>query len=84
MSNFSLTHLRVHTRTHTHSLSCTHVCYLLVQMHFQWREKTDPVKNFGDFVYLSQATQALCLKSETEFYRRNRNQKPNTMGAIYW
>jgi beta-mannosidase len=55
-----------------------------IRMHFLWREKSDPVKNFGDFVYLSQVTQALCIKSETEFYRRNRNQKPNTMGAIYW
>jgi len=28
--------------------------------------------------------QALCLKSQVEFYRRNKAEAPNTMGAIYW
>ncbi|XP_054162255.1 beta-mannosidase-like [Oppia nitens] len=47
------------------------------------------IDRFNDFVYLSQITQAMAIKSETEFYRRNRdidNQTGNgyTMGALYW
>ncbi|XP_054161783.1 beta-mannosidase-like [Oppia nitens] len=47
------------------------------------------VDRFNDFVYLSQITQAMAIKSETEFYRRNRDiddQTGNgyTMGALYW
>jgi len=35
-------------------------------------------------IYLSQATQANCMKAQTEYYRRNRDKPPNTMGALYW
>ena len=42
-----------------------------------------------DFIYLSQISQAMSLKIETEFYRRNRGVNPHngegfTMGALYW
>ncbi|CAG2109413.1 unnamed protein product, partial [Medioppia subpectinata] len=47
------------------------------------------VDRFADLVYLSQVIQAMAMKVETEFYRRNRAIDPktgngNTMGALYW
>ncbi|XP_054162137.1 beta-mannosidase-like [Oppia nitens] len=47
------------------------------------------INRFNDFLYLSQITQAMALKTETEFYRRNRNIDNETgngftMGAMYW
>ena len=47
------------------------------------------VDRFGDYIYLSQIIQAMAMKTETEFYRRNReinNQTGEgfTMGALYW
>jgi len=44
---------------------------------------------FDDLIYLSQIAQAMSIKTETEFYRRNRavnplNGKGFTMGALYW
>ncbi len=47
------------------------------------------IDRFNDLIYLSQVTQAMALKTETEFYRRNRAIDPNngngyTMGALYW
>ena len=45
-------------------------------------------ERFADFVYLSQVSQAVAIKTETEFYRRNRaidqSGKGLTMGALYW
>jgi beta-mannosidase len=43
----------------------------------------------NDLIYLSQITQAMAMKTETEFYRRNREIDPKTgngytMGALYW
>lgn len=47
------------------------------------------VDRFDDLVYLSQITQAMAMKTETEFYRRNRDIDNKTgdgftMGALYW
>ena len=47
------------------------------------------VDSFQDFIYLSQISQAMSLKIETEFYRRNRaidsqTGEGLTMGALYW
>lgn len=46
------------------------------------------VDRLDDFVYLSQIAQAMSLKTETEFYRRNRDIDRHgnglTMGALYW
>ncbi|KAG8276108.1 hypothetical protein J6590_072523 [Homalodisca vitripennis] len=41
------------------------------------------------FIYLSQVNQAMCIKTETESYRRGRNSVDHlgqglTMGALYW
>jgi beta-mannosidase len=37
-----------------------------------------------DQVYLSQISQAIALKTETEVYRSGRGNFMNTMGALYW
>ena len=39
---------------------------------------------FFNFIYLTQLVQSICIKSETEFYRRGRDGPQNTMGALYW
>lgn len=36
------------------------------------------------FIYLGQAIQGICLKGQSEFYRRGRETPSNTMGALYW
>jgi len=46
---------------------------------------TPNTRSFEHFTYLSQCNQALCIKSETERYRRLRgNPRVGTMGALYW
>ncbi|XP_054162086.1 beta-mannosidase-like [Oppia nitens] len=47
------------------------------------------IDRLNDFIYSSQIIQAMAMKTETEFYRRNRqidptNGKGFTMGALYW
>jgi len=37
-----------------------------------------------NYIYLSQASQALCYRAQTEHYRRSKTQQANTMGALYW
>lgn len=41
-----------------------------------------------DYIYVSQVHQAMAIKIQTEFYRRNRKVQANgegfTMGALYW
>lgn len=37
-----------------------------------------------DQVYLSQISQAIALRTETEVYRKGRGNFMNTMGALYW
>lgn len=45
-------------------------------------------ERFIDLIYLSQINQAMVIKTETEFYRRNRELDALgngfTMGALYW
>ena len=53
------------------------------------RQFRDPKGNnkeqeFIDFAYLSQCVQSLCIKSQTEHYRRGSGTKAHTMGALYW
>ena len=40
-------------------------------------------KDFDSFVYLSQATQALCIQSQVDHYRRFFNEM-RTAGSLYW
>lgn len=50
--------------------------------------KNGSLSQFEDFVYLSQISQAMAVKIQTEFYRRNRQIQLTgegfTMGALYW
>lgn len=39
---------------------------------------------FGNYVYLTQVIQAMCIKAEAEHYRRLKGDEETTMGAIYW
>uniref|UniRef100_A0A6G1SGI4 beta-mannosidase n=1 Tax=Aceria tosichella TaxID=561515 RepID=A0A6G1SGI4_9ACAR len=61
---------------------------LQIKVHFN-EIKSGGVDKFKSFIYLSQLTQAIAIKTETEFYRRNRFIDPDTklgktMGALYW
>lgn len=61
---------------------------LQIKMHFNELE-AGGVDKFKSFIYVSQLTQAIAIKTETEFYRRNRFIDPGTklgktMGALYW
>eukprot|EP01114_Cavostelium_apophysatum_P010650 TRINITY_DN2464_c0_g1_i1.p1 TRINITY_DN2464_c0_g1~~TRINITY_DN2464_c0_g1_i1.p1 ORF type:complete len:818 (+),score=180.58 TRINITY_DN2464_c0_g1_i1:25-2478(+) len=56
-----------------------------VDMHFTLVNDTDTKFGaFGDWIYLTQCMQALCMKAQTEHYRRGRGMDAFTMGAIYW
>ncbi|XP_032716740.1 beta-mannosidase isoform X2 [Lontra canadensis] len=59
-----------------------------VEFHFILPESPDPLQAFKDTIYLTQVTQAQCVKIETEFYRRSRSEivdgQGYTMGALYW
>ncbi|XP_032188919.1 beta-mannosidase isoform X2 [Mustela erminea] len=59
-----------------------------VEFHFTLPESPDPLQAFKDTIYLTQVTQAQCVKIETEFYRRSRSEivdgQGYTMGALYW
>ncbi|XP_033733358.1 beta-mannosidase-like [Pecten maximus] len=60
-----------------------------ISMLFILPNKTDLKQRFKDSIYLTQITQAVGIKTETEHYRRWQNQldesgRGNTMGAMYW
>eukprot|EP00027_Filamoeba_sp_ATCC50430_P010404 CAMPEP_0168558112 /NCGR_PEP_ID=MMETSP0413-20121227/9793_1 /TAXON_ID=136452 /ORGANISM="Filamoeba nolandi, Strain NC-AS-23-1" /LENGTH=326 /DNA_ID=CAMNT_0008589205 /DNA_START=112 /DNA_END=1088 /DNA_ORIENTATION=- len=56
-----------------------------IQMHFKFVEgKFDNQTDFENWIYLTQAMQQLCMKAQTEHYRRSRSLPAMTMGAIYW
>uniref|UniRef100_UPI00398ECDF8 beta-mannosidase isoform X2 n=1 Tax=Pristiophorus japonicus TaxID=55135 RepID=UPI00398ECDF8 len=58
------------------------------QIHFNLSHAQDPLQNFKDTLYLTQAMQAQCIKTQTEFYRRSQSEIVDgqglTMGALYW
>lgn len=61
---------------------------LQIKMHFNELE-SGGIDKLKTFLYVSQLTQAIAIKTETEFYRRNRFIDPDTklgktMGALYW
>lgn len=61
---------------------------LQLRVHFN-EIKPGGVDKLKSFIYLTQLTQAIAIKTETEFYRRNRHIDPETklgktMGALYW
>ncbi|XP_061020300.1 beta-mannosidase isoform X1 [Dama dama] len=59
-----------------------------IELHFKLPHSADQLRRFKDTLYLTQVMQAQCVKTETEFYRRSRNEivsgKGHTMGALYW
>ncbi|KAB0343320.1 hypothetical protein FD754_020246 [Muntiacus muntjak] len=59
-----------------------------IELHFKLPHSADQLRRFKDTLYLTQVMQAQCVKAETEFYRRSRNEivsgKGHTMGALYW
>ena len=58
-----------------HHILCHRLCFY----------SPDNETRFGDFVYLSQAVQAICIQAESEHYRRIKDDKgAYTMGAMYW
>ncbi|XP_020629469.1 beta-mannosidase-like isoform X2 [Orbicella faveolata] len=58
------------------------------QKHFKLPSSSDPLKKFMDTLFITQVTQAQCMKTETEHYRRLQSElvqgKGKTMGTIYW
>nr|XP_006824165.1 PREDICTED: beta-mannosidase-like [Saccoglossus kowalevskii] len=49
----------------------------------------NPNKTYEDMLYLTQVLQAMCIKTETEYYRSlqsslDKNGQGKTMGALYW
>ena len=58
-----------------------------IQLHFKLPyEMAQNVseKAFDHFCYLSQCSQAVCVKAQTEHYRRLKTQTAHCMGALYW
>lgn len=61
---------------------------LQAELHFHLPNSSDPLKKYRDTLYLTQVSQAQCVKTQTEFYRRSQSEiiegKGHTMGALYW
>lgn len=56
-----------------------------MQMHFSLPKSRNQTVAFDHMLYLTQCVQALCIKAESEHYRRIKTETPgHTMGAIYW
>ncbi|XP_078001198.1 beta-mannosidase-like [Glandiceps talaboti] len=56
----------------------------MLNVYFDLPEQDDEVENFENTLYLSQISQALCSKVETEHYRRSQSDPDvMTMGALY-
>jgi beta-mannosidase len=56
-----------------------------IQLHFNY----NPTGEYGEvpfrkFIYLSQATQAMCIRAQSEYFRSSQSLPQKTMGAIYW
>ncbi|BFZ06433.1 hypothetical protein BsWGS_09472 [Bradybaena similaris] len=60
-----------------------------VQVHLNLPGSSDVKSNFIDFIYLTQINQAMCIRTQSEHYRRHQSQllpdgRGLTMGALYW
>lgn len=61
----------------------------LISKNFNIPETQNGVRDFLDFIYLSQINQAVSVKIQTEFYRQSMSEineigEGMTMGALYW
>ncbi|XP_033097718.1 beta-mannosidase-like [Anneissia japonica] len=80
-SNFSL-HRQHHPKGNSQMLS-------MIKKHFTIPQPIDSVTDYKNMIYLTQISQAMCIKIETEHYRRHqsdldKNNKGLTRGALYW
>ncbi|TPX30933.1 beta-galactosidase [Synchytrium microbalum] len=61
--------------------------HLQIRYKFKWPIEPPldmSVDMFDQFCYLSQVSQAICVKAQTEHYRRLRGSDRMCMGALYW
>jgi len=59
--------------------------FILTQIQYYFRYNiTSTIQSFKDWIYLSQCIQAMCIKAQSEHYRRGKGMEAHTMGAIYW
>lgn len=60
----------------------------MIKEQFHMPKAGHSARELADFIYLNQVFQAMAMKTESEFYRRNRKLADNgegfTMGALYW
>ncbi|CAL7949982.1 unnamed protein product [Xylocopa violacea] len=61
----------------------------LISKNFKLPETRNALKNFQNYIYLSQINQAVSVKLQTEFYRQSMSElnevgEGMTMGALYW
>ncbi|XP_071945951.1 beta-mannosidase-like [Antedon mediterranea] len=80
-STFSL-HRQHHPKGNSQMLS-------MIKKHFTIPETNDSVADYKNMIYLTQISQAMCIKIETEHYRRHqsdvdKNNNGMTRGALYW
>uniref|UniRef100_A0A0B6ZR31 Beta-mannosidase n=1 Tax=Arion vulgaris TaxID=1028688 RepID=A0A0B6ZR31_9EUPU len=60
-----------------------------VKVHLNLPNSPDANVNFADFIYLTQINQAMCMRTQSEHYRRYQARlladgRGLTMGALYW
>ena len=55
-----------------------------IRMHFKLPNNTNKVTRFDNLIFLTQIVQGICMQSQTEHYRRIRNETGHTMGTMYW
>ncbi|XP_048589787.1 beta-mannosidase isoform X2 [Nematostella vectensis] len=59
-----------------------------IKKHFKIPSSEKSLKRFKDTLHMTQIMQGVCIKAESEHYRRMRSElaqgQGNTMGAIYW
>lgn len=55
-----------------------------LKMHFKMPNSSNSTKLFDDFIYLTQTVQTMCIKAESEHFRRLKAQRQMTMGLMFW
>ncbi|KAL0485179.1 beta-mannosidase [Acrasis kona] len=84
LSNDDLHYNSTMMRDRQHHPNGTNEILAQFEMHFRIDSKTS-LDNFTNFVYLSQVLQTICIKTQTEYYRKNKaDREALTMGALYW
>ena len=73
--------LMVHRQHHTNG---TQQLMNQMAMHFTMPQNSNSTKYFNDWIYLTQCVQTMCIKTESEHYRRGKGEQAHTMGALYW